>query len=320
MVTYVYQNQMVAQQILLNKCFTWLSDQNVTKPFLYYRIVTSYSYNMCTQSEPLLIRGVVCIEVNEMKEPVDIFLTKYVEEVTAILGDNVYGIYVYGSLALQAFQPTSDIDLLIVTKFDLTKQEVGNLRKLHKKLAKNEPLCKKIDGMYIPLIDLEKNEPCYYIHKGKVKYGEWDTNGITWWLLKHKGITLYGSLAQTLPIEATWDNVKATLQYNLYGYWQPKTKHLFYFWRTEDFLFAVTTMARIYASYLTDQIVSKKEALQLMKKQSPQQWHILFEEAQAALSGAKLTKIPNRMTRAKLCQQFLQDAITGRFGKAHAVT
>lgn len=245
-----------------------------------------------------------------MKEPLDLFLMRYVNEVTAVLGEKVYGMYVYGSIALEAFDEAhSDIDIVVVVKHDITKPQAKQLAKLHKRLAREERYGNRLDGMFITLEQLGRDEACYYTYEGTVKFGKWDTNAITWWLLKHKGVTLYGPFAQSLPLEAEWSHVQATLQYNLHSYWATKTRKPFAFWRTEDVVFAVTTMARIYASYVKQEIVSKKEALKWLSQHARTEWQPLFVEVEDKLQGGKLPFA--RCARMRLCRNFMKQALKG---------
>lgn len=245
-----------------------------------------------------------------MKEPLDLFLLRYVNEVTAILEEKIHGIYVYGSIALEAFEEAhSDIDIIVVVKHQLTKAQAKQLAHVHKRLVKEEHYGKRLDGMFITLEHLGKNEACYYTYNGKVKFGHWDTNAITWWLLKHKGVTLYGPFAHSLPLEVEWSHVQATLQYNLHSYWAMQTKKVFAFWRTEDVVFAVTTMARIYASYVKQEIVSKKEALQWLSQHARTEWQPLFVEVEDKLQGGKLPFV--RLARMRLCRNFMKQALKG---------
>lgn len=101
-----------------------------------------------------------------MKEPLDLFLMRYVNEVTAVLGEKVYGMYVYGSIALEAFDEAhSDIDIVVVVKHDITKPQAKQLAKLHKRLAREERYGNRLDGMFITLEQLGRDEACYYTYR-----------------------------------------------------------------------------------------------------------------------------------------------------------
>src|ERR1700730_12071394 len=73
------------------------------------------------------------------------------------LGNHIYGIYIYGSIALGAFEEGElEIDIVVLTVGEWTEQEHGQLGRIHKRLAKEYPLGKRLDPMYVPLHDIGK--------------------------------------------------------------------------------------------------------------------------------------------------------------------
>src|SRR5579863_10336942 len=73
------------------------------------------------------------------------------------LRDHFYGIYIYGSIALGAFEEIeSDIDIVALTRGEWTAQELGQLGGIHKQLMKEYALGKRLAPMYVPLDDIGK--------------------------------------------------------------------------------------------------------------------------------------------------------------------
>ena len=60
------------------------------------------------------------------------FLGDYIKEIIALLGDNIIGIYLFGSLSYDDFNPRrSDIDLSVVLRKPLLAEEGEQVNNLH---------------------------------------------------------------------------------------------------------------------------------------------------------------------------------------------
>lgn len=246
--------------------------------------------------------------------PVDVqaFLHTYVNELKSTLPhEQVIGVYVYGSVALDAFHlETSDIDFVTVTKEELKKEEEDNLCELHKRLCEHE-LGKRMDGMYIPLAHVgKKNEemPAYtYCADGKAHKGYWDVNAVTWWTLKHHGITVTGRDVSQLPLQVDWNDVVETMKYNVEQYWSNKAARPYLFLVDEWVESAVVTIGRILYTLDNGGIVSKDAGLEYMMKSSSK-WEVLLQEVARIRSG-KGEQAMTRWSRMKMTRQYLLEGI-----------
>src|SRR5579864_955114 len=73
------------------------------------------------------------------------------------LHTHIYSIYIYGSIALGAFEEQeSDIDIVVLTIGGWTAQEIRQLGRIHNRLVKEYALGKRLAPMYIPLDDIGK--------------------------------------------------------------------------------------------------------------------------------------------------------------------
>src|SRR5690348_13024975 len=110
------------------------------------------------------------------------------------LYDHLYGIYIYGSIALGAFEELeSDIDMVVLTIGEWTAQEIRHLEHIHKRLVKEYALGKRLAPMYVPLNDIGKLNrdiaPYPYASDGKFHAsGHFDLNAVTWWIVQRQGI------------------------------------------------------------------------------------------------------------------------------------
>jgi hypothetical protein len=78
----------------------------------------------------------------------------FVAGLRRILGDKVYGAYIFGAAAFPNILPTGDIDFHVILKGELTEQERSELEALHAALGVEfPPLGGEMDGYYILLSD-----------------------------------------------------------------------------------------------------------------------------------------------------------------------
>ena len=130
-----------------------------------------------------------------------------------VLGSNLVGLYLTGSLVTGDFQEdVSDIDLLAVTARDLALLEIDQLEAMHHDIARNEPTWdNRIEVAYLSVEALRT----YRTHRsaiGIISPGEpfhtkdagidWLLN---WYVVREKGVAVNGPLPATFidPISKT---------------------------------------------------------------------------------------------------------------------
>jgi hypothetical protein len=93
-------------------------------------------------------------------------LQRLVPGVQAILGDQLVGMYLFGSLAVGDFDPTrSDIDFVAVTEIELTAAQLQRLQAFHAQLfASGLPLADQIEGAYLSRAALRIYDPSNAYH------------------------------------------------------------------------------------------------------------------------------------------------------------
>src|SRR5689334_15430978 len=99
-----------------------------------------------------------------------------------ILGDTLFGMYLFGSLAGGDFDPdTSDIDFVVVTRIDLAAETQARLGSLCRQLQQADtPWTEKLEGSFLPLRLFEQPNPDCGLHP---------TIGMGGWFgMDHKGI------------------------------------------------------------------------------------------------------------------------------------
>jgi hypothetical protein len=119
---------------------------------------------------------------------------------SAILGDKLVGLYLWGSLTYDAFDATcSDVDLVAVTQRDLDAREFSELDAWFTNKKQQNRWVTRIDLRFV--IDhefLDKSSRCsgFYHHTGRLTRHGSDGNPIIWINVAQSGITVCGKNAK----------------------------------------------------------------------------------------------------------------------------
>ena len=135
------------------------------------------------------------------------------QRIQAILGSQLIGFYLVGSLVTGDFDPlSSDVDLIALTATDLNAAEVSRLEALHLSLIHDDPrLDNRIEVLYTPLGRLNGAQQDYNVaeispgepfHVKEIHHDQWTIN---WYVLREKGVVLFGpdphALVDPIPHE-----------------------------------------------------------------------------------------------------------------------
>jgi hypothetical protein len=190
------------------------------------------------------------------------------------LGNNLVGLYAYGSLAWGDFdEDTSDIDLLAGVKTPINQEEFEKLKQMHQSFVKDYPEWDdRIEIQYLSLdalrtfktkesevVTISPGEPIEKRMVGK----HWLMN---WWMVREKGLTIYGPDPKTIiePIskEEFIESVKDHVEN-----WNEWVKTM---QRRSAQAYAILTMCRAYYAYKFGDQVSKKQAAQVVQNEFPE--------------------------------------------------
>lgn len=95
-----------------------------------------------------------------IKEQVSTIGSAFVRGLRRILGNKLYGLYIYGAAAFPDDVPTGDIDFHLILTDPLTDDERSRLYELHDSLGRDfPPLGVDMDGYYILLADARSASP-----------------------------------------------------------------------------------------------------------------------------------------------------------------
>lgn len=155
-------------------------------------------------------------------------LADYMNVLNEHLPGVLEGLYVHGSIALGAYvDGTSDIDFITITNRTLTENDSEALLKVHRTMEKNyeKP---ELDGVYIQWKDMGKlyrsksdlKEDYPYYNDGKLQFGPYfNFNPVTWWTLKHGGVSLLGKEASSFDYGVTEQDLHSYVLQNMNSYW-----------------------------------------------------------------------------------------------------
>lgn len=213
----------------------------------------------------------------------------YLQSLEPLL-EHFFGIYIYGSIALGAFEElASDIDVVALTLGEWSPAELKQLAELHAELIKTYPLGKRLEVFYIPMRYLGAMHPEWQrgeevsfpvMHDGQFSPdARGELNAVTWWLIRHKGIRLLGPGPSELSLEVTWEDVLATMHFNLEVYFVRKAKRPYIYLYDAGVEFAVTNLCRILTTIEDSEIISKSASLERWRNRLPERWRLLLDEA-----------------------------------------
>lgn len=168
-----------------------------------------------------------------------------------ILGQKLYGAYIYGAAAFPDSAPTGDIDFHVILESELTDEERFEVERFHESLAERFPtLGGEMDGYYLLLADARRTAPprsemwqratddSWALHRAHVRAG--------------RCIVLYGPDPGEIYPPASWPEI----EHALYGELDYVAKHL------GDYSdYCILNLCRLIHSFETrDVVVSKAQA------------------------------------------------------------
>jgi len=222
-------------------------------------------------------------------------LRSFTKEISGDLDANLVGIYLFGSLTYNDFNPKrSDIDLVVILQKPVTAKKLAQIKKLHIRLEKeNLNWKKRIECSYLPVKMLKNilppKESRPYYGEGtlypKAHYGnEWLINN---YLLYQHGFTLLGPDFKTLVKPIKIKDVKKACIRDLYTEWKPKIKNSKYLTNPHYQSYLVLNLCRILYTVKQNKLSSKKISSGWVKSKY-KQWYNLIQTAKNWKYGKKM--------------------------------
>jgi hypothetical protein len=200
-----------------------------------------------------------------------------------ILGKNLVGVYLYGSLPQRTFNPKrSDVDCIVVTERDLSDAQFRKLDAWLADAAKSNFWTARLQMLFlIKNHVLTMNSRACLFQFGVLNRSGSDGNPIIWMDFLTSGIVLLGPHPDTFLPQITPEIFLQALEREL-GYLReeistkPKSE-----WRNVASYraYAVLTICRILYSFRKGTIVSKQRAARWAIKYLPKEWGALILQA-----------------------------------------
>ena len=230
-------------------------------------------------------------------------------KIQVILGDQLVGFYLYGSLSLGDFDPaSSDIDFLVATTEDVSEEIFERLRDMHGVIASsNLPYANYIEGSYIPLKALRRYDP-HNVHHATIGI-DWPFriafHGSNWILersiLREHGVIVHGPPPETLIDPVTSEEMRTAVCEQLKDFWSSQLDRPKWL-RPRDYqAFAVLTLCRALYTLHHGTVCSKPQAALWVQEIYPP-WKPIIERSLLWRSQHEEDDLTETMN-------FLQDAL-----------
>ncbi len=224
--------------------------------------------------------------------------------IQAILGEQLVGLYLYGSLALGDFDPRkSDIDFLAATRAELRGEPLAALQVFHRHFAQgSSPWADELEGSYIPLAALRRYDPADTHHPhldrgsgGALSVEQHDTDWIVQrYSLREYGVTLLGPAPRALIDPISPDELRQAVR-DLLWWWQLQLRDTSRVQTPGYQAYAVLSMCRIRYTLREGCILSKPQAARWAQQFLGQPYAVLIERALAWQPGQSLDCLPETL-------------------------
>lgn len=203
-----------------------------------------------------------------------------------LLGDNLVGGYLGGSLALGDFDPAaSDLDLLVVTAHALGAPALQQLHDLHERIAASgDRWASRLEVSYIPQASVRRYDPgdCHHPSIGETWPFGVCLHDEAWviqrWIIRNHGVTVQGPPPATLIDPVSEQDLRAAVLSLLREDWSARLDNPEWFRPRHLQAYGVLTMCRCQYTIVTGAVASKPVAAAWAKQALPQ-WAHLIDQA-----------------------------------------
>lgn len=223
----------------------------------------------------------------------DTVLVEYAHTSANVLGDGFVGLYLLGSLAIGGFDLTSDVDFLLVTRSELTRDAVGRVQAAHAELVSRETRwVRHLEYSVFPLHQLcEKSSPygpdgrhdcatrqLWYFPNGSptVERSDHDNTLVTRWTLRYASPVVLGSEPGSFAPEVAADELRREIRDSMIG-WEKLFTPASPFHNRFHQVFFVLNNCRALQDLHEGRITSKEQGVTWAKRHLDPRWHRLID-------------------------------------------
>ncbi|HEY7341202.1 MAG TPA: aminoglycoside adenylyltransferase domain-containing protein [Ktedonobacterales bacterium] len=236
------------------------------------------------------------LPLDRLPDEVRPILALLLSDIQDVLGDQLVGLYLYGSLSSGDFDPaSSDVDFLAVTRGAIAEDDptFEQLRAMHERIAASGlPFADHLEGSYIPEDALRCYDPATAWHPNwhliigsdrPFTLGFHDANWvIERAIVRDRGVVLYGPPPETLIDPVSPQQLREATCQQLTDVWQPRIDDEYDHWpRPREFpAFSVLTLCRALYTLQHGAFCSKPVAAAWAAQKHPE-WEPQITWAQA---------------------------------------
>ena len=219
---------------------------------------------------------------------VNIILNTFLNKITEILNGQLLGVYLFGSLANGDFDVHSDVDVLVVTKDEITRETFSALYLMHERIAViNSPWATQLEVSYVPQTTLRRHDPSNnkhpHIDRGsgeKLHTMQHDSDWIIQrYILRERGLTIVGPEPRSLIDPISSSDLKQAVLDILHNWIKGFLEDPSLLETRGYQSYTVLTLCRILYTYRFGTIVSKPVAVEWVKANFNRQWKPLIKQA-----------------------------------------
>jgi hypothetical protein len=235
--------------------------------------------------------------------PINALLRQLLDGTQSILGEQLLGLYLSGSLALGDFDPnSSDIDFVAVLSRPLDAVTVAALTQVHATLrtgttgasgggggrSEGSPRAPRLEGFYVPLAAVRQPAPPHA--QQDVFVAGWTSCGmrrLRWdwviecYVVREHGVVLDGPPPATLIAPISREELMASVRATLVDDWSQQVESPEWMLPRYEQAFVILTMCRAWYVLTGGPYVSKPEAARWAQQHLPPEWAPLIERALA---------------------------------------
>lgn len=212
--------------------------------------------------------------------------------IQSILGEKLFGVYLYGAVVFPETSSLGDIDFHVLMKDMLTREEKSALNVLHLSLSRDyPPLGAELDGYYIMLEDTKRMAPPRDQRLGDVNDDAWALHYAH--IRSGKNIILYGPDPRHVYPEPTWLDLENALLSELA--YVERNLHVFPG-------YCILNLCRLMYSFETHDVLISKVAAATWAGEKYPQWRPYIELA--LMSYEKLITIEERERMLSRVEEF----------------
>jgi len=214
-------------------------------------------------------------------------LDRLLNNVKEILTHQLLGMYIHGSLANGGFDKDSDIDIIFLTKDDVSEEMFAKLSSMHAQLSKiDSPWAIQLEAAYIPRRAFDGfDSTILYPHldrgSGETLHriapeSDWP---ILTHILRERGITVFGPDPKTIIAPVLSNDLKQAVAKGIPIWFSPIIADPAEISKRGYQSFFVLSICRMLYTIQHGEILSKPVAAKWARENLDQKWHPLIERA-----------------------------------------